>query len=613
MITKSIKHLLFAGLLCCGAAAAFTSCSPDDYSLGSKDVTRDDLIEGIGFDIVPDAGNPNIVNLVAKDKYKNYQVLWNHSQGRGKGSTVTLKFPFAGTYVAQMGVETRGGVVYGDSAKFEVKQFCADFVNDELWTKLTGGVGQTKRWYLDLDSRGICRHFVGPLYFYGTADNWNTVTLGQTVEGDSWSWAADWAGQSSWLLGSTGAMDYGYMEFGLAGGATVKVVDNAQNRVMNGQFQMDTDNHTMKLTDAQVLHDPGRDAIVTQWGNVTILALTDDYMQLAVLRDNDPNEGNCLLSYNFISEDYLNNWTPEVVDQGDVVPTLPADWRDYVEPKTQKQVTFKLAADDKPFDWMNLDGTNKNLEGFDANSGIEDLTLELNRNDNSYKCTSSTGTAVSGTYSLSDDGIFTFSAGLPTEALSQNGLAVFKANADNTLRIMSIEVDDYSGALGNIWLGAQQKDDQGNLYQYMGYHFKPYVAGGDAGPRYTANINFFDTDWVFINGENVFITGDGDYTFTISGTSDKPYGIYLDVMKILADHPNMDMSIKDIKVDGQSIAFDDTAIDRGAGDAATTARRYILNPWGATAGDAPKYSFTSTIEVTLHVVFDNGAPYITEE
>ena len=27
MNTKSIKHLIIAGLLCCGAATAFTSCS----------------------------------------------------------------------------------------------------------------------------------------------------------------------------------------------------------------------------------------------------------------------------------------------------------------------------------------------------------------------------------------------------------------------------------------------------------------------------------------------------------------------------------------------------------------------------------------------------------
>lgn len=86
--------------------------------------------------------------------------------------------------------------------------------------------------------------------------------------------------------------------------------------------------------------------------------------------------------------------------------------------------------------------------------------------------------------------------------------------------------------------------------------------------------------------------------------------MYLDVEKILQDHPNCEVAIKDIKVDGQSIAFDDAVIDRVVGDAATTARRYILNPWGPTASDASKYVFNSSIAVTVSVKMDNGTPFV---
>lgn len=605
MNIKKIVYSLMSAIMVLFMA---NSCSPDSYSLGTKDLTSDDLAEGIGFTIEHDSNNPNIIHLTSLVP-SSYQVLWEHPQGRAHSNKVTLQIAFPGTYTVRMGVETRGGVVYSPEATFTVDDFCADFVNDELWTILTGGVGNSKKWYLDLDANAVCRYFAGPLYFYGTDDSWNTVTLDQTVDGDSWSWGADWAGNSSWLFGSTGAIDFGYMEFSLQDGAKVTVVDNAHGRIMNGTFLMDVDNHTMSMTDAEIIHDPGRDAIVTKWGNITILALDDSHMQLAVLRDNDPNEGPCLLSYNFISEDYLNNWSPETSGTAEIVPELQSDWREYVEPKTQKQMTFKLAADDKPFDWMNLDGSNMGIE-MSAQNSIEDLTLEFDSNGNTYKCTTPDGTSVSGTYTLSDDGIYTFSDGLPVVQLSSNARSIFKANTNNTLRIMSIEVDDYTGGLGDLWLGSQEFDDQGNLYQYAGYHFKPVVAGADSGPRYTANINFFDEDWTFINGDNVFITGDGNYTFTIEGASSKPYGIYLDVLKILADYPNMDMTITDIRVDGASIEFDDAVIDRGEGDAATTARRYILNPWGATAGDAPKYVFSSKIEVDLHVVFDNGTPFV---
>lgn len=600
-----MKKIIYSLLTCLTLLFALQACSPDDYSLGKKDVTAEDLVEGIAFTITHDPSNPNIIYLESLMP-DNYQVMWNHPQGRSQGKKITLKFPFAGTYQVQMGVETRGGVVYGDYVDFTIDDFCADFVSDPLWETLTGGVGHSKTWYLDLDENEICRYFVGPLYFYGTADNWNTVTLGQTVEGDSWSWGADWAGQKSWLFGATGAIDFGSMTFSLEGGANVTVVDNAHNRVMNGTFQMDTDNHTMKLTDAEPLHDPGRDAIVTQWGNITILALDENHMQLAVLRDNS-DEGPCLLSYNFISEDYKNSWTPDTAGDTEVVPSLIDDWKDYVEPKTSKQMTFKFA-EEEWFDIMNLDGSNKEMYGsYTPNDAISDIRLEFNRNDNTYKYTAGSGDVVTGTYTLSDDGIYTFSDGVITESISSDGTFQMKTNADNTLRIMQVVLDDYTGGIKDLWLGSEMKDDQGNRIQYMGYHFVPVVAGAGDVKRYTGILQFFDTDWGFQTSENVFITGDGSYTFTINGSSDKPYGIFLDVAKIFKDNENVDMIITSIKVDGNEIDFDDTVIDRGVGDDPGTARRYILNPWGATAGEASKYVFTSSIEVTIKVVMDSGS------
>ena len=145
----------------------------------------------------------------------------------------------------------------------------------------------------------------------------------------------------------------------------------------------------------------------------------------------------------------------------------------------------------------------------------------------------------------------------------------------------------------------------------MGYHFVAQL-GGSGTTQYTTNLNFFDKDWNTMNSENLFITGDGDYTLTVEGASSAPYGLYLDILKILKDNPNMDVAIKDIKVDGKSISFDDAIIDRGIGDAETTARRYILNPWGETANDADKYVFTSSIAVTINIKMDTGAPFISE-
>ena len=125
-----------------------------------------------------------------------YTPLWNHPQGRSQEKKVTLKIPFAGTYDVQFGVETRGGVVYGQKTTFKVDNMYAGFISNELWTLISGGAGKEKTWYLDLDANGVSRFFKGPLYFYGTDDSWTTVTDGQKVEGDSWNWSPDYKGNT---------------------------------------------------------------------------------------------------------------------------------------------------------------------------------------------------------------------------------------------------------------------------------------------------------------------------------------------------------------------------------------------------------------------------------
>ncbi|ULT25005.1 hypothetical protein KUH03_40110 [Sphingobacterium sp. E70] len=142
---------------------------------------------------------------------------------------MTLKMPFPGEYTVKFGVETRGGVVYGEPVSFKIDAMYAEFISDETWTLLTGGAGQEKTWFLDLDAAGVSRHFKGPMYFYGTGDWWGTVNkTGEPLNSDSWSWEPDWKG-NSWLMP---AGDYGRMTFDLKGGANVNV-----NHAMLGKVQ----------------------------------------------------------------------------------------------------------------------------------------------------------------------------------------------------------------------------------------------------------------------------------------------------------------------------------------------------------------------------------------
>lgn len=602
-----IYSVLAALTLCFGMVA----CSPDEHDLGDAGLTKADLNEGTGFVIEYDESNPNIVTLKSKLP-SSYQVLWDEPQGRVQGSEVTLKIPFAGTYACRMGVETRGGILYGDSCTFNVDQFCAEFVDNPLWTYITGGVGKSKKWYLDVDGKGVCRYFVGPLYFYGTDDCWESVTNGETISGDSWSWTADFAGNGSWMFPSnpTGA-DYGYMEFDLNNGANITVHDAVKGVTSKGTFMLDTDNHTMKMTDAALLHDPDHDAIVTNWTSMKVLSLTEDHLQLGVIRDNS-TEGPALLVYNFISEEYRDNWTP-TISTGEVTPTLQDDWKDFVEPKNQNVVTYKLAEDDGAFDWCNLDGSQKNLSGLETIAGVGDLTLVMNHSKQTYSVTTPEGNTVTGTYALSDKGVYTFSAGLPVVQLSTNGTAVFKANADKTLRIMSIALNGESNGLSDLWLGSAERDDQGNTVQYMGYHFKPYVAGNTV-KKYSAVLYCGDnTTWTFQNSEPVYITTEGTYTVTTNGSlSEDGKIIYLQVDKLLKDHPNADIIIKDVKVDGKSIDFNDAAITRTVDDSANggkyNGRRYFYNPWASdNAFASSALTFAKSLSVTFEVKFDTGS------
>jgi hypothetical protein len=569
----------------------FSACSPDDHNLGAIDVTPDDLVEGLAYTITHDANNPNIIYLGSL-MGDNYTSLWEHPQGRSQKQAVTLKIPFPGTYTVTFGVQTRSGVVYGTPATFTIADFCADFVTHELWTLLTGGVGSSKTWIPDNGKYGLASGEISYADPGGTVE-WN-------------NWTSNWdpgAGQTGDV-----AIWNSSMTFDLINGANVTVDDRSAggSGVATGTFMLDTDTHTITFTDAELLHTAGWNNMTSDWKrNLKILNLTENQLRIGILREKATSgEDPWWIIWNFVSKEYADNYEAPVQE---VYPTLPDGWRDYVEPKTNLVITYKLS-DDAPFDWCNLDGSLKGITSLSALSGIGEITLVLNSGTGDYTFTDMDGNEYKGKYTLSDDGIYTFSDALPEIALSTDGQAVFKTNADRTLRIMSYETSDYTGAVTNLWVGSQDIDDQGNMYQYIGYQLVPQVAG--AVPTYKATLNYFDTGWVFINGDAVFVTGNGDYTLSVLGASSTPYGLYLDIEKVLKANPNMDIVIKDIKVDGKSISFDDSAIDRGVGDGDTTARRYIINPWGATAGTAPDYVFSSSIAVTITVIIDNGTPFI---
>ncbi|NPE46813.1 hypothetical protein [Sphingobacterium prati] len=306
-----MKKIITYAIYLFSLMALFGACSPEKYELGEIDVSPAQLEKGKSFTIEHDANNPNIVYLTSLMDPK-YTPLWDHPQGRSQDRKVTLKMPFPGEYSVRFGVETRGGIVYGEPVTFKIDQMYADFISDETWTLLTGGAGEEKTWYLDLDADGVSRYFKGPLYFYGTGDWWGTINkTGEPLNSDSWSWEPDWKG-NSWLMP---AGDYGSMTFDLKGGANVNVNHAMLGKTQKGVFNIDTEKKTMRLTGASPLHGKPQDGIVVDWGDVRIMSLTENTMQLAVLRDPVlSNDGAAMLTFNFISKAYKESLEENALD-----------------------------------------------------------------------------------------------------------------------------------------------------------------------------------------------------------------------------------------------------------------------------------------------------------
>ena len=134
---------------------------------------------------------------------------------------------------------------------------------------------------------------------------------------------------------------------------------------------------------------------------------------------------------------------------------------------------------------------------------------------------------------------------------------------------------------------------------------------------YDCQLNFFDTGWAFTKSDVVSTNKAGQYTLTVNGSSSSPYGIYLDVTNILAEHPKATLTLNDVAVDGKSVKdkfdinYSGFTQKEGAqltGDLATTARIYLLNPWDTTspfASDNSVFKFSSSIAVTFTIAFND--------
>ena len=616
MKTKNLLYGLMISLVWLLAA-----CTPESDSLGNIDLTPAQLAENTGFSVEVDQSTNQVTfkSLLPS----SYSVYWEYGpaptsddvsvSGTSTNSTYQVGVAFDGDYYVRMGVQTRGGIVFSDRATFHINAMNPNLISDAAWTMLTGGVGHSKTWVLDLDAEGTCLKFGGPKWFYTSgmswdsfhnvagenyldSEQWDSSTAIDPTHASDWYWSADWAG-NSWICG---AADYGTMTFDLINGANVDV------NGAKGSFNMDVASHTISFTGVVPL-SLNPDDVIGQLpdGNYKVIYLTENALQILFDGGSDDNTP---FSLNYIAKDYKDSYVPPVI----TTITLPEDWLDYLQPFNQNTTTYKFD-EDEPFGWFTLAGEEIGRTGFEGHADIADAEFELNSKTNTFKITDTAGNVTEGTYSISEDGVLSFSQ-LPSFVISTNKDIKF-ASSNNQLQVITYEISDRTGDLTDLWLGSRQYDDQGNAYEYLAYHFKKQT-GGVQVESFTGVLSFSDTGWAFLNSPEVYITGEGDYTFTVtadgSSNTQDPYLMFLDVAKILKKHPNTDLILKSIKVDGTEIlgseeGMDDATISRQVGDDPATGRRYILNPWSdESASHTHLFKFSNTIEVTITVKYDVG-------
>lgn len=586
-------------LVVLAVTGVFTSCSPDDYSLASPAIIPAELVEGISYTVTPDPNNPNI--LVCKsDLGAGRNVAWQTPFGLTKGDNVTLQIPFSGEYEVKFGVDTGNGFVWGAPFKFTVSDICTDFISGETWEMLAGGVGKSKTWVYDNGQVG-CKE--GALSYGDPAAN-PALGFHNFVE--------NWTPGYSENHCSDAAMYDSYMVFDLNNGANYSWYNSSTGETQTGTYSFNEQSYTVEFVGAELMHPSTWDQRLLDWRKgFQIVELSENQLRIAYIRVAGTWGGEWVECFNYVSKDYLDNYVVPEATGIKIDPELLAALS-----TEMKYAAWKID-EEVPYDWFTIDGNRKNPSWQTASNypaaykptpdSYSDFKLTFcSPAVNDYKTTS-----LSGTYTLSDNGLFTLSNGIDNLSL---GTGVdLKTGDGNTLQVLAVDMDDV-GRVTDLWLGAMEKDMVGKDIEYLGYHFVASYGGGSSLPSFALSLNYNNTNsWSAITGPTVYTSGDGVYELSLTGSNQlMDPCVWIDCAKILGKYPNCAITIMKIVVDGNEIPFVDGDISKDAGDVETTARRYVCNPWGLAAcfnGDKTLFLFNSEIKITVDVKYDTGTPF----
>lgn len=349
-----MKHFIKTLLLFLLPALLLVSCKKDEHQLG-KVLDKSEIKYAVTQDLTADAGGNTVI---LKNMTPGTISMWNYGTGTSTRMVDTVHFAFTGDYTIKFSVQTGGGVVELDSVVVKVTKDNLNYVNDALWTALSGGVNNDKQWVLDTEGK----FFAGPLSFYGVNNGWlkeggpwGSVATG-CYGGDCWNWGP---GTADIYPSMMTRGDYGVMTFGLKGTAAFQAVKPMEGGVtQSGSYFLNVAGKTLTINNASILrgYKPAKNGLtgISNWITYKILSLDENSMQLGVIRDKDVDgEGQAMLVYNFLSKQFSDNYVPPVTgpDEG-FDPTFKAGELLTMLTGTGSGRLWKIDAGGNPVDWI---------------------------------------------------------------------------------------------------------------------------------------------------------------------------------------------------------------------------------------------------------------------
>ncbi len=446
-----------------GLLPLLLACSPDDYSLGTT-LSKEDL----KYSITQDPQDPN--TIILESLTPNAIPSWITPVGRSTKVTDKVQIAFPGVYSFVYSVMVNGGYVQADTFKLNLTTTNLNYVNNEYYKMLTGGVGESKRWIVDNGSYGLATGAMA----YGDPSTEKNSNMAFNNYDTNWAPGGN-------ANGSTDAdMHYGrVMEFSLKNGPYMKVYETDGSVLESGTYSLDINAVKLSTTDAYILRPDNYIANASNWNkDLQIVELTNDRLCLAVMRTN--SEGSWWYFWNYVSEDYANNYVP--ADEPDPNFTFSIDQAQALcQGYSQKWVL----SEQTPFNWANLDGSLMNVSWIDnttyddwtgfnasatANYSKASITFRAN---GAVSYVNNDGVESTGSYVLdAKKNLITFSGVKPNIYIA-GGWINATTTDQNQWKILKIEMK--FGKPYGIWMGNRDP----SLKQYTCYHFVVAETGFD--------------------------------------------------------------------------------------------------------------------------------------